>query len=201
MSKALAIDVNQLYTASAKQPSVVDVPELRFLMVDGGGDPNTSPEFQEAIQALYSLTYGVHFALKKAGVESRVRPLEALWWAPGKGGLLEADKAMWRWTAMLLQPDEITPALLEKVRTEAARKKSLPKLSEARLETFREGLSAQIMHVGPYSAEQPTIERLHTFITGAGYHLRGKHHEIYLGDPRRAAPEKLKTIVRQPIAR
>jgi hypothetical protein len=201
MSKALAIDVNELYTASAKQPSVVDVPELQFLMVDGGGDPNTSPEFQQAIQVLFSLTYGVHFALKRAGVESRVRPVEALWWAPGKVGLLEADRATWRWTAMLLQPDELTPALLEKVRTEAARKKPLPKLSEARLETFREGLSAQIMHVGPYSAEQPTIERLHAFITGAGYHVRGKHHEIYLGDPRRAAPEKLKTIVRHPVAR
>ncbi|MFI5284309.1 MAG: GyrI-like domain-containing protein [Candidatus Dormibacterales bacterium] len=201
MSKVEAVDVDGLYAASTKQPSILDVPELKFLMVDGGGDPNTSPEFQAALQVLFSLSYGIHFALKKDGVESRLRPLEALWWVPGKTALLETDKAVWRWTAMVLQPDEITPAVLEQLRAEVFRKKALPQLAEARLEPFREGLCAQIMHVGPYGAEKPTIDRLHAFITGAGYRLRGKHHEIYLGDPRRAQPEKLKTIVRQPIER
>ena len=201
MSKVAAVDVDELYTASAKEPSILDVPELKFLMVDGGGDPNTSSRFQEALQVLFSLSYGIHFALKNEGVESRLRPLEALWWAPGKTPLLETDKADWLWTAMVLQPDEITPEVLERLRAEVFRKKPLPRLDEARLEPFREGLCAQIMHIGPYSSEKPTIDRLHAFIAGAGYRLRGRHHEIYLGDPRRAAPEKLKTIVRQPVER
>ena len=195
------IDLKELYAPSATHPSIVEVPAFKFLMVDGSGDPNTTPAFQDAIQALFPLTYGIHFALKKAGVESHVRPLEALWWADGKRDFLEIGQGLWRWTAMMLQPDQVTPEILEKVRAEAQRKKPNPALARVRLETFDEGLSAQVMHIGPYSAEKPTIERLRAFIAEQGYQARGKHHEIYIGDPRRSAPEKLKTIVRQPIAR
>ena len=196
MSGTATVDIKELYAPKAAQPSIVDVPAFKVLMVDGSGNPNTSADFQHALQA----TYGAHFALKKAGVETRVRPLEALWWTDGREDFLGVDAAKLRWTAMIVQPDELTSALLEKVRAEAERKKPNSTLAKVRLETYREGLSAQVMHVGPYSAEKPTIERLHAFIAEQGYRRRGKHHEIYMGDPRRAAPEKLKTIIRQPIA-
>jgi hypothetical protein len=192
-----AINVNELYGASSKEPSIIDVPELQFLMVDGRGDPNQPGAFQDAIQALYSLSYGAKFMLKKEGIEFRVSPLEGIWGSVG--GLNPNKKTPWRWTAMIMQPAAVTPSVLEKVRAEAMRKKPLPALPKVRLETFREGLSAQIMHVGPYSAEAPTIARLHEFIKKEGYRPAGKHHEIYLGDPRRSAPERLRTLVRQPI--
>lgn len=193
-----AIKPNELYAQSAKEPSIVEVPAMQFLMVDGTGNPNQPGLFQEAIQALYSLSYGAKFMLKKHGIEYRVSPLEGLWGSPG--GFNPDKKASWRWTAMIMQPAEVTPAVLEKVRAEAMRKKPLPGLSRVRLETFREGRSAQIMHIGPYSAEAPTIARLHEFIKKSGHRLVGRHHEIYLGDPRRSAPERLRTLIRQPIA-
>ncbi len=197
-TQASTINLKELLGPSSKEPSIVEVPELEFLMVDGTGDPNKPGSFQDAIQALYSLSYGAKFALKKAGIEYRVSPLEGLWGSAG--GFVPAEKATWRWTAMIMQPPAVTPAVLEKVRSEAMRKKPLPALAKVRLESFREGLSAQIMHVGPYSAEAPTIARLHDFIKKHGYRLTGRHHEIYLGDPRRSAPERLRTVIRQPIS-
>jgi hypothetical protein len=195
-----AADLKRLF-APGEKPVILDVPAFKFLMVDGKGSPNDSSEFQAAIQALYGLSYGVHFALKKTGIDSRVRPLEALWWAQGREDFTGVDAPGARWSAMIMQPDELTPALLEAVRAEAQRKKPNPALARVRLEIFQEGPSAQVMHVGPYSAEKPTIERLHAFIEDEGFRLRGKHHEIYMGDPRRSAPAKLKTIIRQPISR
>jgi hypothetical protein len=197
---AVAADVKRLY-APGLQPTIVDVPAFKFLMVDGKGNPNTSAEFHGAIQALYGLTYAIHFALREKGLESRIRPLEALWWAAGGADFARVAAAGWRWTAMIMQPDELTPTLFDKVREETRRKKPNPMLDKVRLETFEEGMSAQVMHIGPYSAEKPTIDALHAFISEEGFRLRGKHHEIYMGDPRRAAPEKLKTIIRQPISR
>jgi hypothetical protein len=192
--------INRLLHPRAGAPEIVDVPELNFLMVDGKGDPEKAGEFQDAIGALYTVSYGAHFALKKVGVESRIMPLEALWWS-SSGDFLDADRSRWRWTAMIMQPEAVTPEVIEKVRAEAMRKKPLASLSRARLEAFREGRCAQVMHVGPYSAERPTIENLHAFIATQGCRPVGRHHEIYMGDPRRAAPEKLRTIIRQPIAR
>jgi hypothetical protein len=198
---AVAESIEELLKPSAKQPQMVEVPTSNFLMVDGKGDPNTSKEFQEAIGALYPLAYGVKFALKKTGVDFRVMPLEALWWADRKQDFLHENRSKWRWTAMIMQPDPVSLELVEKVRAEAMRKKPSPALAKVRFEAFREGRCAQVMHIGPYSAEKPTIERLHAFVAAEGCTLTGKHHEIYLGDPRRAAPEKLRTIVRQPVAR
>ena len=162
----------------------------------------TSAEYQDAIQALYTLSYGVKFAIKRSGgANYKVSPLEGLWWAADLEAFTAGDKAAWDWTAMIRQPDELTGDLLAEVAADAARKRALAALGAVRLETFTEGLAAQILHVGPYADEAPTIERLHAFLTEQGLHFDGrrqKHHEIYLGDPRRAAPERLRTILRQP---
>lgn len=199
MSAVATIGAKELYGPTAKEPSIVDVPEMHFLMIDGTGDPNQPGAFQDAIQALYSLSFGAKFMLKKEGVDFRVSPLEGLWGSPS--GFVPNKKSSWRWTAMIMQPDSVTPSVLEKVRADAMRRKPLPALARVRLESFREGLSAQIMHIGPYAAEGPTIARLHEFIRKQGYRLSGRHHEIYLGDPRRSAPERLRTVVRQPVSR
>lgn len=201
MATAVLTPIGQLMKPAVGRPEIVEVPELNFLMVDGRGAPEASDDFQAAIGALYPLAYGAKFALKRSGVETRVMPLEALWWTSSSGAFVPEELARWRWTAMIMQPDEVTVELIEKVRADAMRKKPNPTLAKVALKTFREGLCAQIMHVGPYTAEKPTIEKLHAFIAAEGYTLSGKHHEIYLGDPRRAAPEKLRTIVRQPIVR
>jgi hypothetical protein len=198
---AIAPAVGKLLKAAVGRPEIIDVPEFNFLMLDGQGDPNASTAFQDAIGALYSLSYGAKFALKKSGVEVRVMPLEALFWSPGATVLKPEDHEKWHWTLMLMQPEGVTAEVIEKVRADAMRKKPNPALAKVHFKAFREGTCAQVMHIGPYSAEQPTIDKLHAFITGEGYRLVGKHHEIYLGDPRRAAPEKLRTIVRQPIGR
>jgi len=201
MATAVATPFAQLIKPAVGRPEIVEVPEFNFLMLDGRGAPETSNDFQDAIGALYPLAYGARFALKKSGVETRVMPLEALWWTSSSGAFVPEELDKWRWTAMIMQPEPVTAELIEKVRADAMRKKPNPTLAKVELKAFREGVCAQVMHVGSYSAENPTIEKLHAFIAAEGYRLSGKHHEIYLGDPRRAAPEKLRTIVRQPIAR
>lgn len=192
-----------LYKASASEPEIVRVPEMSFVMIDGHGDPNTSPEYAEAIQALYSLSYTLMFALKKElGLEYRVGPLEGLWWADDIVGFNEDRKGDWSWTMMIAQPDEVTPNRFELARANVGRKKDLPALPKARLERFEEGPCAQILYIGAFSEEGPTIRRLHAFIQEQDYAFDGihqKHHEIYLSDPRRSAPERWKTIIRQPF--
>ena len=187
---------------SAKEFSIVDVPPLQFLMIDGQGYPGTSQEYQDAMQALYPLSYTLKFMGKKKGKDYVVMPLEGLWWAKDMDVFTEAFKERkdeWLWTSMIMQPDIITKEMVEKAIEEVKRKKDPPALSKVRFETYSEGLSAQIMYFGPFSEEGPTIERLHDFIKNQGYELRGKHHEIYLSDPRRTKPERLKTVIRQPM--
>jgi hypothetical protein len=194
-------DLKALYSPPIGRPVMVEVPALAFLAIDGAGDPNTTPAYQQALEALFSVSYTLKFAVKKSrGLDFHVSPLESLWWAEGQD-LLAAPKSSWQWTAMVRQPDEVTAADVAAAIEAAAKKRPLPALPRLRFLRFDEGECAQVMHVGPYSAEGPTIERLHVFIAASGCGLRGKHHEIYLGDPRRAAPEKLKTIVRQPVTR
>lgn len=191
----------ELFTPPSKAPVLVDVPSLRFLMIDGQGDPNTSPEYEAAVQTLYSVAYSLRFALKKAGIlDYGVPPLEGLWWAADMAAFLAADRAAWQWTMLILTPDQVTRDWFDRAVTEA-RAKGAPAVDRLRLDAYTEGRSAQIMHLGPYSAEGPTIQRLHAFIEAEGYALRGKHHEVYLSDPRRTAPDKMKTILRQPVAR
>lgn len=193
-----------LYSPSAKKPEIVDVPAMNFLMIDGQGNPNTHPDYQETIEALYGVAYTIKFACKmELGRDFTVMPLQGLWWGiPITHEVLtEADKDQFRWTMMIMQPEFVTEAMVHDAVTEVERKKGLQALANLRFERFEEGLAAQVLHIGPYDAEGPTIERLHQFIESKGYRMRGKHHEIYLGDPRRAAPEKLKTIIRHPVGR
>jgi hypothetical protein len=197
------LTLERLYEAG-RVPELVRVPELTFVMIDGHGDPNTSAQYGDAIQALYGLSYTLKCGLKRElGLTYRVGPLEGLWWADDMAEFSIGCKADWHWTAMIAQPDAVTPERFERARDEVGRKKGLPGLQWARLERFDEGLAAQVLYRGPYSDEGPTIERLHRFIGELGYAFDGrhqKHHELYLGDPRRSAPEKLRTIIRQPVA-
>jgi len=191
----------QLYGAKADAIVAVDVPPLTYLMMDGEGDPNTSQAFQEAVEALYSLSYTLKFTLKKSprAIDYGVMPLEGLWWADDPRVFHEADKSAWKWTAMIVQPDVIQQAEVDAAFDQVRKKKNAAALDRVRFEKLEEGPSAQVLYLGPFSAEGPTIQRMHGFIHAAGKQLRGKHHEIYLGDPRRTAPEKLKTILRQPM--
>ena len=189
-----------LYQPSARDVVEVDVPAHRFLMVDGEGNPNTTPAYAEAVEALFSVSYTAKFMVKKGAtaVDYTVMPLEGLWWAEDMSAFTARDKSKWKWTMMILQPAYATDEILATARAEVRRKKNLPGLARLRLEEFIEGRCAQILHIGPFDEEGPTIERVHAHIAAHGA-LRGKHHEIYLTDIRRAAPAKWKTIIRQPM--
>ncbi len=189
-----------LYSPSAKMAEIIEIPPLQFIMVDGHGDPNVAPEYGEAVQTLYSLSYTLKFHVKKTlGIDYGVMALEGLWWMPDMTRFKNAPKSEWDWTMMILQPDIITQALFEEAKQLVTAKGKAASVDNARLETYIEGLSVQIMYFGPYADEGPTIANLHQFAFDEGYSLHGKHHEIYLNDPRRVAPEKIKTIIRQPI--
>jgi hypothetical protein len=192
-------ELKHLYYPSAKEIIQVDVPEMKFLMVDGVGDPNTSPGYRETIEALYSLSYALKFMVKKEKlIDYTVMPLEGLWWMDDMTKFTSKNKSEWRWTAMIMQPRYVDDWGVAEA-LDQTRKKGLPALTKVRFEAFTEGLSAQTMYIGPYSSEEPTIMKIHDFIRRQGGELSGKHHEIYLGDPRRSSPEKLRTVVRQPF--
>ncbi len=195
-------ELKQLYNPPAKEVVVIEVPDMNFLMVDGSGDPNTAQEYQDALSALYNVSYTLKFLIKKEmSIDYPVMPLEGLWWTKNMLEFSMDSKDIWQWTSMIMQPGYVTAELVTRVCEELKQKKDLPALSKLRFERFHEGLSAQIMHIGPYMAEKPTIEKLHTYVQAHGYEFNGKHHEIYLSDPRRAAPEKMKTVLRQPVNR
>jgi hypothetical protein len=189
-----------LYQVSSKVVSEVDVPPLKYLMMDGEGDPNTSPAYARAIEALFSVSYVTKFAVKRGpiGIDYGVMPLEGLWWADDWSSYTDTDKSKWKWTMMILQPDFVPDEIVHQSIAAVLQKKKLEAVKDLRLEVFHEGKSAQILHIGPFSEEGPTIERVHAFIDQRSA-KRGKHHEIYLSDIRRAAPEKWKTIIRQPM--
>lgn len=189
-----------LYNPSKKEFSIIKIPSFQYLMIDGEGDPNTSASYQDAIQTLYGLSYTLKFSLKKSqGLDYTVMGLEGLWWSPEIDTFSMEHKEDWLWTMMILQPDFITPELFEEARQQLITKGKGPLAKQTRLQRFDEGLCAQIMYLGAYDDEPPTIARMHEFIHTQGYELTGKHHEIYLSDARRVAPEKNKTILRQPI--
>lgn len=204
MSKIdLKKELKYLYRPSTKEVGIVDVPPMNYLMIDGRGDPNTSQDYQDAMESLYGVCYTLKFMIKKgeSAVDYVVMPLEGLWWTDNMDHFSTENKTAWNWTSMIVQPDVVTEELYEEARKELERKKNPPGLSQLRFESYHEGLSVQIMHIGPFSAEGPTIERMHHFIEENSYQRAGKHHEIYLSDPRRTAPEKLKTVLRQPVRR
>jgi len=188
-----------LYTVKENAPARIDVPPLPYLMIDGAGDPNTAPAFAEAMQVLYSLAYTMKFEMKKREVDYPVMAPEGLWWAEDMADFANTPKDEWLWTLMIMQPEVVTPELLAWAAGEVERKKGLAAVHKVRLETYHEGLSAQILHVGPFSEEGPAIVKLHEFIAAQDYKLLGKHHEIYLSDMRRVPPEKWRTIIRQPM--
>ncbi len=189
-----------LYNPPTKPFTVVDVPPMQFLMVDGSGDPNTAEAYTEAVEALYGLAYAIKFAVRKqTDVDYGVMPLEGLWWADEMDDFIARKKDTWIWTMMIMQPEHVTAEMVETQRADMAKKKDLPALDRVRFETFAEGRALQVMHVGSYDDETPTLAAMHAHIEAQGNLRSGKHHEIYLGDPRRTAPEKLKTVLRQPF--
>jgi hypothetical protein len=189
-----------LTLTAAKGVVLLNLPPMNFLMIDGTGDPNTAPAYPQAMDALYAMSYAVKFKIKrgKKAIDYRVMPLEGLWWMDDMHQFRMENKDKWKWTMMIAQPDFVNAELIEEARIEVAKKKNPAALPLVRFEAYREGKAAQILHIGPYSAEGPNIAKVHALIRTGGHELRGKHHEIYLSDPRRAAPEKWKTIIRQP---
>jgi hypothetical protein len=193
--------LKHLYGPSAKNVVRIEVPPQNYLMVDGAGDPNGSPDFAAAVEALFALAYSIKFMVKKGplAVDYGVMPLEGLWWAHEIARFSIHDKSNWQWTLMIMQPDLVTGELVERAVAEVRWKKNPAALDRLRFESLSEGACAQILHVGPFSEEGPAVEKVHRYIESLGRRPAGKHHEIYLSDIRRAAPDKWKTIIRQPM--
>ena len=191
----------ELYAPSAKDFVVVDVPPMTYLAVDGSGDPNTSPEYAEAVEALFSVGYAVKFRSKKAlGRDFVVGPLEGLWRAEDPAAFVTRDKASWSWTMLIAQPEWIDEALVTEAVATVRAKGEKAALDRLRVDRLHEGRSVQILHVGSYDDEAPTLARLHDeWMPQHGLTFNGDHHEIYLSDARRTAPAKLRTILRQPV--
>lgn len=192
--------LKHLYGPSEKEVVAIDVPAMNFLMIDGQGDPNSSVEYSNALEALYPVSFTLKFMVKKGGMEIDygVMPLEGLWWADDMSAFTANDKSAWKWTMMIMQPEFITEHMVAEAIENVRTKKNPTALDLLRFEAFDEGICAQTLHIGPFSEEGPTIEKVHQFIEEKS-ERRGKHHEIYLSDIRRAAPEKWKTIIRQPM--
>ncbi|HOB53700.1 MAG TPA: GyrI-like domain-containing protein [Acidobacteriota bacterium] len=194
--------LKSLYSPSAQSVVQVEVPPQSYLMVDGAGDPNGSPEFAAAVEALFAVAYTVKFMVKKGplAVDYGVLPLEGLWWADDMARFSIHDKSHWQWTLMIMQPDLVTGELVERAMAEVRRKKAPAAIDRLRFEVLAEGACAQILHVGPFSEEGVAVEKVHRHIESLGRRPAGKHHEIYLSDIRKAAPAKWKTIIRQPMS-
>lgn len=193
-----------LYAPRRGRFELVTVPPLRYLMIDGHGDPNTSEQYRDALQTIFPLAYALKFLSKRElDRDYTVMPLEALWWAEDMASFTTArDKSQWDWTALNLIPDWITDDHVEQARAAVRSRGGAPVLDALRAETLDEGLCVQTLHVGSYDDEAPVLAELHdVFIPESGLTMTGRHHEIYLSDARRTAPEKLRTILRQPVTR
>ncbi|GIH04207.1 hypothetical protein Rhe02_22740 [Rhizocola hellebori] len=200
--KVTAYDVKKelknLYAPRNADWALVDVPPLAYLAVDGEGDPNTAQAYREAVEALYSVAYTIKFASKDRPFV--VAPLEGLWWADDPSVFVSRDKAAWKWTMLIGLPPWITQEQVQESKNQALAKKKLPAIDRVRLDQLHEGTSAQLLHVGSYDDEAPKLAALHSeYLAAQGLQLNGQHHEIYLSDPRRTEPAKLKTILRQPV--
>ncbi|MFE7762545.1 GyrI-like domain-containing protein [Streptomyces sp. NPDC057438] len=182
---------------------LVDIPELRYLAVDGHGDPNTADAYRHAVEALYAVAYTVKFTSKRElGQDFVVGPLEGLWWADDMDDFLARRKDNWRWSMLINVPDWITDRMIEDARRTALAKKDRPAVQDVRPVTLREGASAQVLHIGSYDDETPVLTRLHRdYLPANGLREAGLHHEIYLSDPRRTDPARLRTVLRQPVER
>lgn len=189
------------YRASPGRFDVITLPEMRYLAISGHGDPNTAPQYTSALQAIYPVAYALKFASKSEGRDYVVPPLEGLWWADDMGSFTTArDKDLWHWIMMIHAPDWIPQESLADAREIASRKDPTRRVDDVTFVTLTEGLCVQTLHIGPYDAEGPTIARMHDDeIPSRGLAITGRHHEVYLGDPRRSTPGRLRTILRQPV--
>ncbi|EEG77399.1 GyrI-like domain-containing protein [Dethiobacter alkaliphilus] len=196
----LTKELKELYRPSAKKVKLVNVPRMGFLMIDGEGDPNTAPRFRQAVKALYSLSHRLRFMVKqgRAAVDYKVMPLEGLWQTRDGAPLDPQNRDAFQWTLMIMQPDFVTPELFLEAR-EAVAKKKVPLLEDVRLDRYAEGLSAQILHIGFNSGKATVVDTIYRFAQEQGYEPTGCHHEIYLGDHRRTASEKRKTVIRYKV--
>ena len=195
-------ELKAFYNPPAKDVTLIDVTKMNFIMIDGQGAPE-SPQFAQSIEALYPIAYTIKFDKKKAdGIDYGVMALEGLFWADDMKVFMPgtADRNQWQWTLMIMQPDFVTRKDFDNAVSAAKKKKDNPSIDKVRFQSFTEGKAAQIMHIGPYSEEGSNIQKLHHKIAEIGAKLSGRHHEIYLSDPRRAAPDKMKTVVRQPYS-
>lgn len=193
-------ELKEFYAPRNTEWAVVDVPEMRYLAVDGSGNPNTAPAYTAAVEALYAVAYTLKFAEKGAGRDFVVGPLEGLWWSHAYEAFTRRDKDAWNWTMLIAVPGWIAEEAVEEAKRVALAKKKAPAIGEVRWLVLNEGPSAQVLHVGPYDEEGPVLEELHErWLTANGLRPGGLHHEVYLGDPRRTAPEKLRTVIRQPV--
>lgn len=200
-----AVDFKRTLTSYRARSGVfdeVEVPELRYLMIDGQGDPNTSPEYTAALEALYPVAYKLKFASRRElGRDYVVPPLEGLWWSDDMASFTTArDKSRWRWTLMLMVPDWLGRDAFDGAVAAASGKGAPERIGDVRFESLGEGRCVQTLHLGSYDDEGPVLEAMHAHIAASGLRMTGRHHEIYLSDPRRTAPEKLRTILRQPVA-
>ena len=192
-------ELKHLYQPSAKEVVLVEIPAMNFLMIDGQGDPNMSRSYQAAVEALFSVAYAIKFKVRNTlAIDYGVLPLEGLWWADDMATFSVGDKSDWQWTMIIMQPEFVSTAMVCDTIAEVKKKKGLPALAQLRFEPFAEGKCAQILHIGPFSAECSTVAKVHSFISSIGK-LSGKHHEIYLSDIRKADPAKWKTVIRQPL--
>jgi hypothetical protein len=194
-------ELSHCYAPRNTDWALVDVPAQRFIAIDGRGDPNTSADYARAVEALYTVAYTIKFTSKKAlGRDFVVGPLEGLWWSDRPEVFTTRAKDAWQWRMLISQPDWIDDELIDEAKRAARAKKDLPALAEIRRESLTEGTCAQLLHIGPYDDEGPALARLHhEYLAANGLRMTGHHHEIYLGDPRRADPAKLRTILRQPV--
>lgn len=191
--------LKDLYNPRLREFQILDIPAMSFLMIDGCGDPNVAVEYQQALEGLYALSYGIKFSSKQQGTDYVVPPLEGLWWMDDMSEFTMANRARWKWTMMIMQPEWITPGQVERVKDKVITKKKIPTILDIAFETYLEGMSVQILFTGAYKDEAPVIAEMHKFIRESGFAPNGKHHEIYLSDPRKTPVEKLHTILRQPI--
>jgi hypothetical protein len=193
--------LGDLYSPKNREWALVDVSTMQFLMIDGAGDPNTSVAYRDAVEALYAVAFALKFMSKKElAKEYAVPPLEGLWKADDMTVFARSEKDKYRWTMMIMQPAWITAKMYETALDVVRTNKKLPGLSRMRLSAYDEGLSLQLLHIGSYDDEAPVLAHLHNEVMPAqGWTFRGDHHEIYLGDPRKTAPEKLRTVLRQPV--
>ncbi|MBN1678965.1 MAG: GyrI-like domain-containing protein [Anaerolineae bacterium] len=195
-------EYKHLYFPPADDVVQVDVPAFHFVMLSSEGYPGTSQAWADAMGALYGVSYKIKFLSKKTGIDYTVMPLEGLWWTDDMRQFNMENKDIWKWTAMIMQPEHVTEAMFRAgVEGVHKSKKASPLLDQVRFEVYHEGLSAQIMHLGPYADEAPTVKKLHEWIIANGYTYHGAkhHHEIYLSDPSRVTPENMKTVIRQPM--